>query len=137
MPDEQDAAATPDTPPVEPTFGGWMGSMWLYTLLRFGLFGVLWGVLYLAGVPGYVAALIGLVLSVPLSFVLLARPRARFAAQIEARVDHRRVQRGDLGIQLDPDAHEREAELREAEAEEARRVDLRKKSRRTGASTPD
>ncbi|WP_375497290.1 DUF4229 domain-containing protein [uncultured Jatrophihabitans sp.] len=120
---------------VEPTFRGWMGSMWLYTTLRFGLFGVLWGILYLLGVSGYIAAMIGLVLSVPLSFVLLARPRARFAAQLEARVDSRRFQREDLDTQLDPDAHDREAELREAQAEEARRVDMRKKSRR--AATPD
>jgi hypothetical protein len=116
----------------EPSFGAWMGSMWLYTILRFGLFGALWGILYLVGLNGYLAALIGLVLSVPLSFVLLAKPRARFTAQLEARVNHRRVQLDDLEEQLDPEAREREAELREAAAEEARRVELRKaKSRRS------
>ena len=131
QPLEPAAAAEPQALP-EPTFGAWMGSMWLYTTLRFGLFGALWGVLYLCGVSVYVSALIGLVLSVPLSFVLLAKPRARFTAQLEARVNHRRVQLDDLEEQLDPDAREREAELREAEAEEARRVELRKaKSRRS------
>ena len=84
--------------------------MWLYTLLRFGLFGVLWVVLWLLGLPGYFAALLGLVLSVPLSFVLLARPRARFARQIEMRVQARHVEHSDLAAQLDPDAARREAE---------------------------
>lgn len=125
-------AAAEQTVLPEPTFGAWMGSMWLYTTLRFGLFGVLWGILYLVGLNGYLAALIGLVLSVPLSFLLLAKPRARFTAQLEARVNHRRVQLDDLEEQLDPDAREREAELRDAAAEEARRVELRKaKSRRS------
>jgi Protein of unknown function (DUF4229) len=126
------AASVEQTTLPEPSFGAWMGSMWLYTTLRFGLFGALWGILYLVGLNGYLAALIGLVLSVPLSFVLLAKPRARFTAQLEARVQHRRVQLDDLEEQLDPEAREREAELREAAAEEARRVELRKaKSRRT------
>ncbi|MCW2494770.1 MAG: hypothetical protein JWQ77_694, partial [Jatrophihabitans sp.] len=30
-----------------PTFAKWMGSMWLYSLLRFGLFFALWGLLEL------------------------------------------------------------------------------------------
>ena len=87
---------------VEPTFRGWMGSMWLYTTLRFGLFGALWGILYLCGISVYLSALIGLVLSVPLSLVLLAKPRARFTAQLEARVNARRVGLDDLEVQLDP-----------------------------------
>ena len=93
-------------PVAEPGFRAWMGSMWLYTLLRFGLFGVLWGVLYLIGLPVFGAALLGLLLSVPLSFVLLARPRARFANQIELRMNARRVESTDLASQLDPDAED-------------------------------
>ncbi len=91
------------------SFGAWMGSMWLYTLLRFGLFGVLWLVLWLLGLPVYLAALLGLVLSVPLSFVLLARPRARFARQIEMRMQARHVENENLSTQLDPDAADRDA----------------------------
>jgi hypothetical protein len=81
-----------------------MGSMWLYTLLRFGLFFALWGLLYLVGVHGFLAPLIALVLSVPLSFVLLAKPRERFTRQLELRVEARRVDRERLDAELDPDA---------------------------------
>ena len=75
--------------------------MWLYTTLRFGLFFALWGILYLLGVHGLLAPLLALVLSVPLSFVLLAKPRAQFARQLEARVEARRAERADLDARLD------------------------------------
>jgi hypothetical protein len=97
----------PDDKPAS-TFAAWMGSMWLYTLLRFGLFFLLWGLVYLIGVHGLVGALLALVLSVPLSYVLLARPRARFVEQLERRVDARKTARADLDAQLDPDADQRD-----------------------------
>jgi hypothetical protein len=78
-----------------------MGSMWAYTILRFALFFALWGLVVLLGLHGLFAALVALVLSVPLSFVLLARPRAAFARQLEARVDARRVARADLDERLE------------------------------------
>jgi O-antigen ligase len=77
-----------------------MGSMWLYTILRFGLFFALWGVLVLVGLRGFVAAGVAVVLSLPLSYVVLARPRARFAANIEARVNARREDRIRLDGEL-------------------------------------
>jgi predicted lipid-binding transport protein (Tim44 family) len=91
-------------PSAPPNFGGWMGSMWLYTTLRFGLFFALWGLLVLVGLHGFIAPLVALLLSVPLSFVLLARPRARFTRQLEARVDRQRIAREQLNAELDPDA---------------------------------
>jgi hypothetical protein len=93
----------PEESPTPPSFGNWMGSMWLYTLLRFGLFLVLWGVLYVAGLHGLLGALIAVVLSVPLAFVLLARPRARFAATIEQRVEAQRARRAQLEEKLSGD----------------------------------
>ena len=78
-----------------------MGTMWLYTLLRFGLFFALWGVLYLVGLPALLAALVALVLSVPLSLVLLRRPRDAFTRQLQARFDARRVAREDLDARLE------------------------------------
>ena len=87
------------------TFGSWMGSMWLYTILRFGLFFALWGILVLVGLHGLLAPLVALVLSVPLSLVLLARPRAAFTRQLEARLDARRADREDLDLRLDPESH--------------------------------
>jgi hypothetical protein len=80
-----------------------MSSMWLYTGLRFALFAVLWGILWLVGVDVLLAALIALLLSMPLSYVLLARPRARLAGDIEARIESHRVKRTALDDQLDPD----------------------------------
>jgi O-antigen ligase len=99
--------ATPDTP-AAPTFTRWMGSMWLYTGLRIALFLVLWGVLLLIGLSALFAALLALVLSVPLSFVLLARPRERLAADIQARTAAARARRAHLDAELDPEADERE-----------------------------
>jgi hypothetical protein len=89
--------------PIQSTFAGWMGSMWLYTTLRFGLFFALWGVLYLLGLHGFLAPLLALVLSVPLSLVLLARPRAAFTRQLEMRVEARRVEREKLDSRLESD----------------------------------
>jgi hypothetical protein len=89
-----------DEQPEQPTFAGWMGSMWLYTILRFGLFFALWGVLELAGLRGFVGAFVALGLSVPLSFVLLSLPRARFAARLEQRVIARREYRSELDQKL-------------------------------------
>jgi Protein of unknown function (DUF4229) len=99
----------PVDPPAEPTipapsFGGWLGSTWLYTVLRIGLFLVLWGLLALVGLSGFIAAVVAAALSIPLAFVLLARPRARFAAQVEARVAAQRARRASLDAELDPDA---------------------------------
>ena len=101
--------------------------MWLYTVLRFALFGALWGLLYLLGVPVLGAALLGLVLSVPLSFVLLARPRARFASQIELRMNARRTESTDLASQLDPDAEDDDRGL---EATQVAKAALRRRKQR-------
>jgi uncharacterized membrane protein len=86
-----------------------MGSMWLFTALRYGMFFVLWAILYLVGVRGmngFLAPLLALLLSVPLSYVLLARPRAAFAHELELRLDARRAQRAELDAELDPDPEE-------------------------------
>lgn len=84
----------------QPTFKRSMGAMWLYTVLRFGLFFALFGLLWLVGVKGFLGAIIALVLSVPLSFVLLARPRQAFAQVIEQRMEARKQRQADLDTQL-------------------------------------
>ena len=89
-----------EQPGGKPSFRTWMGSMWVYTLLRFGLFLALWGLLAVAGLHGLFAAVLAVLLSVPLSFVLLARPRARFAATIEQRINAQRADRERLDDQL-------------------------------------
>ena len=94
---------TTPPPASTPSFKAWMSSMWLYTVLRFGLFLALWGLLYLAGLHGLIGAMVAVVLSVPLAFVLLSRPRAKFAATIEQRVEAQRARRAELDEQLSGD----------------------------------
>lgn len=77
--------------------------MWLYTILRFGLFFALWGILELLDVHGFLAPVLALVLSVPLSLVLLAKPRAMFTRQLEARIDRRKEDRAAFDARLEPD----------------------------------
>lgn len=86
-----------------PTFRNWMGSMWLYTVLRFALFFAVWGILLLIGLSGIIALAGALFLSFPLSYVLLAVPRRRFAAVIEARMELHRTEREQLDADLDAD----------------------------------
>lgn len=88
------------TQPKPPTFASWLGSMWLYTLLRIALFLALWGLVVLAGLHAFIGAIVAAVLSAPLSYVLLARPRATLAANIEARVAAHRVDRAALDAEL-------------------------------------
>jgi hypothetical protein len=83
-----------------PSPGQTLGAMWLYTVLRFGLFLVLWGLLWVARVPGLVAGMIAVVLSIPLSYILLNKQRARLAANLEARVTARQSHRHNLDTQL-------------------------------------
>ena len=77
-----------------------LGAMWLYTLLRFGLFGVLWLILWAVQVPTLLAGLIAVVLSVPLSIVLLRKQRARVATNLERRIEARRARANDLDDKL-------------------------------------
>jgi hypothetical protein len=94
----------PDEPPARkgPSFVNWMGSLWGYTILRFGMFFALWGILVLIGLGGLFAAFLALVLSVPLSLVLLSGPRNRVARNIEIRVTNARASRQHLDERLDP-----------------------------------
>jgi hypothetical protein len=81
--------------------GRLIGQFWVYTLLRAALFGAVWGALWLVNVRGMLGLLIAVLLSVPLSFVLLARPRAALAASLETRVAERKVREEQLRRRLD------------------------------------
>ena len=99
-----DPPGQPDgPPPPEPSFGRSVGSLWLYTILRFLDFGILFGLLWLVGVPAFLAAVLGLLLSVPLSYVLLAKPRAALAETVEARLRARRARSEELSSRLKGD----------------------------------
>jgi membrane protein implicated in regulation of membrane protease activity len=80
--------------------GRLIGQFWVYTLLRIALFAAVWGVLWLVNVRGLLGLLLAVLLSVPLSFVLLARPRAALAASLEQRVAERKEREDDLRQRL-------------------------------------
>lgn len=86
-----------------PSFRRSLGSLWLYTILRGLVFGLLFGLLWFFGVPVLLAAMIALVLSVPLSYVVLARPRAALTETIESRLAARRAQTEELNARLQGD----------------------------------
>lgn len=75
-------------------------AFWLYTLARFALFFGLWAVQWVAGVPVVLAGIIAAVVSVPLSLVLLGKPRRAFAASLEDRIERRRTRARELDAQL-------------------------------------
>jgi hypothetical protein len=77
-----------------------LGQFWVYTVLRIALFGAVLGVLWLVNVRGMLGLLIAILLSVPLSFVLLARPRAALAASLAQRVEARQKREGLLRQRL-------------------------------------
>ncbi|MEP6851133.1 MAG: DUF4229 domain-containing protein [bacterium] len=73
---------------------------WTYTLLRVALFGVLFVILWVSGLVGLLAAAIALALSVPLSYVLLARPREALAEEMRLRVTERQARGHSLDADL-------------------------------------
>jgi uncharacterized protein DUF4229 len=86
--------------PAAPSAASSLKAMWLYTLLRFGVFFVIWGLLWLARVPGFLGAIIAVVLSIPLSFVLLNKQRQKLADNLERRVEARKARSNDLDDKL-------------------------------------
>ena len=77
-----------------------LAALWVYTLLRIALFGALFGLLWLFGVRGLLGAIIALLLSVPLSFVLLVRPRQALVAGVSGQVEARRARTSELDARL-------------------------------------
>lgn len=72
----------------------------LYTLARSGLLAVIALLLVLAGVPAVVALLLALVVSLPLSAIVLPRLRARVNAGVAETIQRRRAERDRLRAQL-------------------------------------
>lgn len=80
-----------------------MAALWLYTGLRFGLALVLFAILWLLGVGGLLGVALAIVLSMPLSYVLLAKPRAALSRTIEQRIEFRRARDARLSQELQGD----------------------------------
>lgn len=72
----------------------------VYTLGRLACFVGVAAVLYLVGFRSWVLVLAALVLSMPLSFVLLRSQRTAFAATLERRAGRRRLERQQLRATL-------------------------------------
>lgn len=72
----------------------------LYTLARMGILVVTTGILTLLNVPLLVAAVVSVVLVMPLSIVLFAPLRRRVATGMAQRTARRRAQHEELRAQL-------------------------------------
>jgi hypothetical protein len=72
----------------------------VYTAGRVLVFAVLAGLGWLAGLRGFLLVVVALAVSVPVSWYLLARPRAAMAAEVERRVTERQARRADLRARL-------------------------------------
>lgn len=77
-----------------------MKSAAVYTAGRVLAFAVPAGLLFLVGFRGFLLVITALVLSIPASWILLARQRAALAADVERRVTGRRDRKADLRSQL-------------------------------------
>lgn len=64
---------------------------WIYTGMRLALLLAIFGVLWLCGLGGFVGAAVALLLTIPLSYVVLGRPRAAMVASMDRLRDQRRT----------------------------------------------
>jgi hypothetical protein len=72
----------------------------MYSGARVLLFAAVAALLYGIGFRGLLLGAVALVVSLPLSYFLLARQRAAFAADVERRVTERRERKADLRARL-------------------------------------
>ncbi len=77
---------------------------WIYTGLRLALLLAIFGLLWLFGLGGFVGAAVALLLTIPLSYVVLARPRAAMVASMDLLREQRRVRTNALDEQLSTDS---------------------------------
>jgi C4-dicarboxylate-specific signal transduction histidine kinase len=71
-----------------------------YTAGRVALFFAVAAELYLVGFRTFALVLLALVISMPLSYVVLRRQREAFAEQVERRVERRRAEKEKLRAAL-------------------------------------
>jgi hypothetical protein len=97
----QPAGATPAAPTGGPASPPRLApALALYTLGRLGIFLVLVALLWLVGLSGFLGLLLGLALSVPVSYLLLRPLRERVAEALAARSVARRPAKEDLRARL-------------------------------------
>ena len=89
---------TPGTPPAAPPrILAWL---LLYTLARLAIAAGLVALLWLAGLGSFAGLLFGVLLSMPVAYLLLRPVRDRLTAALAARNAARRAQREDLRARL-------------------------------------
>ena len=97
--------ATPGAPTGGPATPPSVGlPLALYTIGRVLITAALVAVIWVAGLPGFPALLFGLLLSMPVSHVLLRGVRDRLTEALAARSIARRAAREDLRARLSGDA---------------------------------
>ena len=77
-----------------------MSAFAVYTAGRVLVFVGVAALLFATGLRGFVLVLAALLVSLPVSYVVLARPREHFAADVERRLAERRARREDLRSRL-------------------------------------
>jgi hypothetical protein len=96
------SAATPSTA-TPPRIAPWLA---LYTLGRLGIAVVLIALIWLVGLQGFPALLFGLLLSMPVAYVLLRPVRDRLTDALAARSVARQTAKADLRARLAGDGTE-------------------------------
>ena|SRR5947209_5616595 len=98
-----DHTSSEEPPATPPRIGRWVA---LYTLGRLGILVVLVALLWLVGVPQIPALLFGVLLSMPVSYVLLRPVRDRLTGALAARSVARRTAKEELRARLSGDEQE-------------------------------
>lgn len=83
-----------------------------YTLLRLALFGATLGLLYLAGLRGWLLPAVAVVVSLAVSYLTLSRPRDAAARWMATRAERRAAERA-AAPKIDADAAHEDAQLDE------------------------
>jgi len=94
---ESSAAAPTGGPATPPPVLPWLV---MHTVGRLGIFALATLVLWMAGLDFWSGLLFGLLLSMPLAYLLLRRSRERLTAAFEARSLARRAAKEDLRTRL-------------------------------------
>ncbi|MFC8800015.1 DUF4229 domain-containing protein [Promicromonospora sp. NPDC057138] len=68
----------------------------IYTLLRLALFGAAFGLLYVAGLRGWLLPIVAVVVALAVSYLTLGRPRDAAARWMAGRAEHRAAERAAL-----------------------------------------
>jgi predicted permease len=72
----------------------------IYTAARLLVLFAVAGLLYLLGLRGFLLAMVALLVSLPVSYLLLRRQREAFGADVERRLAARRARRTELRAKL-------------------------------------